>query len=76
MTTATENEFRVARVDAGPGGALAQAMREEIAEMYDGLDLDGPSMPKAGAEELGRREASSSSGGETARPSAAAGSSA
>jgi len=47
-----EIDFRAAHVDAGPGGELAQAMRDEIAEMYDGLDLDGPSMPKAGAEQL------------------------
>jgi GNAT superfamily N-acetyltransferase len=45
-------EFADARVDAGPGGALAQAMREEIAVMYDGLDLDGDSMPRAGPSEL------------------------
>ena len=45
-------EFRDARVDAGPGAALAQAMREEIAAIYDGLDLDGPGMPRAGASEL------------------------
>jgi GNAT superfamily N-acetyltransferase len=49
---ANEIEFRAARVDAGPGGELAQAMRDEIAEIYDGLDLDGPSMPRAGVEEL------------------------
>jgi GNAT superfamily N-acetyltransferase len=45
-------EFRPAQVDAGPGGELAQAMRDEIAVVYDGLDLDGPSMPRAGAAEL------------------------
>jgi GNAT superfamily N-acetyltransferase len=39
-------------VDAGPGGALAQAMRDEIAVMYDGLELDGDTMPKAGQAEL------------------------
>jgi GNAT superfamily N-acetyltransferase len=39
-------------VDAGPGGALAQAMRDEIAVMYDGLELDGDTMPKAGHTEL------------------------
>jgi hypothetical protein len=49
---ASEIEFRAARVDAGPGGELAQAMRVEIAVLYDGLELDGPSMPRAGAEEL------------------------
>ncbi len=44
--------FSPASVDAGDGGALAQAMRDEIAVMYDGLDLDGDSMPRAGAAEL------------------------
>jgi GNAT superfamily N-acetyltransferase len=52
MASASDIEFRPAHVDAGPGGELAQAMREEIAEMYDGLELDGPSMPRAGAAEL------------------------
>lgn len=32
---------------------LVQGMRDEIAALYDGLDLDGPQMPKAGARELG-----------------------
>lgn len=44
--------FRSARVDAGDGAALAQAMRDEIALMYDGLELDGDTMPKAGPKEL------------------------
>jgi hypothetical protein len=52
MAIVGETEFRGARVDAGPGGELAQAMRDEIAELYDGLELDGPSMPRAGAAEL------------------------
>lgn len=52
MAIVGEIEFREARVDAGPGGELAQAMRDEIAELYDGLELDGPSMPRAGAAEL------------------------
>jgi GNAT superfamily N-acetyltransferase len=46
-------EFRSATVDAGAGGELLAAMRAEIAEMYAGLDLDGPQMPRAGASELG-----------------------
>jgi GNAT superfamily N-acetyltransferase len=46
-------EFRESRVDDGIGGTLAQAMRDEIAETYDGLDLDGDDMPKAGPAELG-----------------------
>ena len=41
-----------ARVDDGDGGRLAQAMRDEIAVMYEGLDLDGDTMPRAGAAEL------------------------
>ena len=44
--------FSDADVDSGPGGTLAQAMRDEIAVMYDGLDLDGGTMPKAGPAEL------------------------
>ena len=44
--------FTDARVDGGTGGELAQAMRDEIAEMYDGLELDGDSMPRAGQAEL------------------------
>jgi GNAT superfamily N-acetyltransferase len=52
----TENvqrlDFRDAHVDSGPGGALVQAMRDEMADLYDGLELDGPQMPKAGASEL------------------------
>jgi GNAT superfamily N-acetyltransferase len=52
VATATDIEFCDASVEAGPGGRLAQAMRDEIAGMYDGLELDGPSMPRAGVEEL------------------------
>jgi GNAT superfamily N-acetyltransferase len=44
--------FAPASVESGDGGVLAQAMRDEIALMYDGLDLDGDSMPRAGAAEL------------------------
>jgi GNAT superfamily N-acetyltransferase len=46
-------EFRPCGVDDAPAAALLQAMREEMAELYDGLDLDDPQMPKAGATELG-----------------------
>lgn len=45
-------EFRDADVDHGPGAVLAQAMREEIAVLYDGLELDGEEMPRAGPAEL------------------------
>ncbi len=39
-------------VDAGPGAVLAQAMRDEIASLYDGVELDGDDMPRAGPAEL------------------------
>jgi GNAT superfamily N-acetyltransferase len=45
-------EFRQASVGDGDGGRLAQAMRDEIADLYEGLDLDGDTMPKAGTAEL------------------------
>jgi GNAT superfamily N-acetyltransferase len=45
-------EFRDGFVDSGDGGRLAEAMRAEISEIYDGLALDGPQMPKAGPAEL------------------------
>lgn len=46
-------EFREGRVDAGEGGRLVQAMREEMAVLYEGLQLDAAHMPKAGPAELG-----------------------
>ncbi len=49
---APQIDFRLAPMNGGDGAVLAQAMREEIAIMYDGLELDGESMPKAGPEEL------------------------
>jgi GNAT superfamily N-acetyltransferase len=45
--------FRPAHVDSGPGAVLVQAMRDEMAVIYDGLDLDAADMPRAGAAELG-----------------------
>jgi GNAT superfamily N-acetyltransferase len=48
----SELTFVDGRVDDGDGSLLAQAMRDEIAVMYDGLELDGPSMPAAGQTEL------------------------
>ena len=44
--------FRPCPVDEEPAAALAQGMRDEIAAIYDGLNLDGEDMPKAGAAEL------------------------
>lgn len=52
MANLSPLSYEAARVDAGPGGDLAQAMRDEIALIYDGLELDGDSMPKAGPAEL------------------------
>ncbi|HEX3804959.1 MAG TPA: GNAT family N-acetyltransferase [Solirubrobacteraceae bacterium] len=45
-------EFQDGRVDSGDGGRLEGAMREEMREVYPGLDLQAPDMPKAGPEEL------------------------
>lgn len=53
MRTVPDLIFSPAAVDSGDGARLAQAMRDEIAVIYDGLDLDGETMPKAGAAELG-----------------------
>lgn len=46
-------EFRDAPLDSGDGQRLLDAMRAEIAALYEGLDLDGEQMPRAGASELG-----------------------
>jgi GNAT superfamily N-acetyltransferase len=53
MDATTDIEFRVMAMDEGDAAVLAQAMRDEIAVMYDGMDLDAPTMPKAGIAELG-----------------------
>ena len=45
-------EFRPCPVDEEPAATLVQGMRDEIAALYDGLNLDGPDMPKAGPGEL------------------------
>jgi GNAT superfamily N-acetyltransferase len=46
-------EFRAAEFDAGAGATLLQSMRDEMRELYDGLDMDSDDMPRAGAAELG-----------------------
>ena len=53
MRSATEIEFRTAPFDEGDGAELVQAMRDEMAVIYDGLDMDSSNMPKASAAELG-----------------------
>jgi GNAT superfamily N-acetyltransferase len=45
-------EFRDGSLDAGDGGRLEAAMRAEVSELYGGLDLRAPDMPRAGADEL------------------------
>jgi len=45
-------EFRDALIDSGDGAVLEAAMRAEMAELYDGLDLTAGHMPKAGAAEM------------------------
>jgi len=44
--------FETCPVDAEPAATLVQGMRDEIAALYEGLNLDGPDMPKAGPAEL------------------------
>lgn len=46
-------EFRAIPLAEEPAASLSAAMAAEIAEIYDGLDLDGPDMPRAGSAELG-----------------------
>jgi GNAT superfamily N-acetyltransferase len=46
-------EFRHARIDAGDGAVLIAAMVVEMRALYEGLELDGAEMPKAGPAELG-----------------------
>jgi len=45
-------EFRAAPTDTGDGAALVAAMVAEMRDLYDGLDLDAPDMPRAGPAEL------------------------
>ena len=39
--------FRLCPFDEEPAASLVCAMRAEMAQMYDGLDIDNSSMPKA-----------------------------
>lgn len=45
--------FRPCPFHEEPAASLLDAMRAEMAEMYDGLNIDSSSMPKAGPGELG-----------------------
>ena len=50
---ADDLEFRYCAADTGDAADLLAAMIAEMRELYDGLDLDAPGMPKAGPAELG-----------------------
>jgi GNAT superfamily N-acetyltransferase len=45
--------FRPVALDQEPAASLVGAMRDEMAAVYDALDIDGEEMPKAGPRELG-----------------------
>lgn len=51
--TAGPLSFRAVPMETEPAWSLAEAMRAEMAALYDGLDLTAPEMPKAGPGELG-----------------------
>jgi GNAT superfamily N-acetyltransferase len=53
MDTTGAIEFVELPIDEGDAAVLAQAMRDEISAMYDGMNPDAPHMPRAGAAELG-----------------------
>ena len=46
-------KFRAIPLVEEPAASLSAAMAAEIAEIYDGIDLDGPDMPSAGPADLG-----------------------
>ena len=45
--------FRRVPLDREPAASLVAAMRAEMAVLYDGLDIDEETMPRAGVAELG-----------------------
>jgi GNAT superfamily N-acetyltransferase len=45
--------FRTCPIDEEPAATLVQGMRDEIAALYEGLELDGAAMPRAGVAEMG-----------------------
>lgn len=53
MAATPQIEFRDADFSVGPGAVLLQAMRDEMRELYTGLDMDSDELPRAGAAELG-----------------------
>ncbi len=53
VVVADDLEFRHVPVDTGDAAVLVSAMVAEMRDLYDGLDLDAPGMPRAGPAELG-----------------------
>lgn len=53
MSDTPQIEFADAEFSTGPGAELLQAMRDEMRQLYAGLDMDSDEMPRAGAAELG-----------------------
>ncbi len=49
----TAIEFRTVALGERDAAALVAAMRDEMASVYEGLEIDSAAMPKAGAAELG-----------------------
>jgi GNAT superfamily N-acetyltransferase len=45
--------FDTCSIEEEPAATLVRAMRDEIAGLYEGLELDGAQMPKAGPTEMG-----------------------
>lgn len=50
---ADDLEFRPVPAGTGDAAEMVAAMVAEMRDLYDGLDLDAPDMPKAGPAELG-----------------------
>lgn len=48
-----ELKFRAVPAGAGDAAVMVDAMVAEMAELYDGLDLNAPGMPRAGPAEMG-----------------------
>ncbi len=53
MATPAALTFRPVPLTGEPAASLVEAMRDEMAVLYDGLAIDAPDMPKAGPDELG-----------------------
>jgi GNAT superfamily N-acetyltransferase len=52
MMPVTEIEFRMAPFDEGDAAALVRALHDEMAVIYDGLDMDSSNMPRTSAADL------------------------